>query len=222
MKLVSPVLGSEQTQQPQGVSRRNFLKTTGAGVVGLASGVLPGLHQAEADDRIHIDPNKKTIDFRPKDEKYETRLQEIINNATKAGALKDEKDFTRTVSVNRETGEPITVPDSDAYSEYVEGLKARARVFDDVELFGSVLTMVHDFKGKFNKTQRIISDNTGDRFINHYDYRQSANALGCLNTAVKEKRDVNELRALVPIIAHREMNINTPVYAPPKGEIALN
>lgn len=198
--------------------RRNFLKKTAtAGAVAtltpVATVVDPFLHSANADEKFPLNPDVRGLSYEPKSTSFESSIQKIIDNATKAGALKDEKDFTKITSKDDKTRDLIFETDNDAYRNYVEGLKARARVFEDPNSFGSLIAMVHKFKGKFGNTPRLYSDETGDKLLDHTDYRQSINAVGKLNYNYNlRKFKVDQLRGFVPHIMREETGISVPLY----------
>ena len=187
MNAVNSVIGSEQAQNPK-VNRRAFLQVAGLGTAGLATGVLPSLHKAEADDRIRINPNKKTIDFREKEEKYEARLQKIITGATKAGVLKSQDDFVNEVSGGDQG--VIREPDTKAYKQYVEALKTGARnSFNHVGDFSSFLSGI--YKGKVAK---IINSAQAEVLLSQKNYKQAETITGRINGGLNSGYDIAKLK----------------------------
>jgi hypothetical protein len=78
-------------------------------------------------------------------EAYETRLDSIIANATKAGVLKDVDDFPAVMVFDFATGKSVARPNTQAHQDYVEDLKTSARTAfpKDAELFNKLLSSMY-------------------------------------------------------------------------------
>ncbi len=130
-------------------------------------------------------------------EAYETRLDSIIANATKAGVLKDVDDFPAVMVFDFATGETVTRPNVKAHQDYVEDLKGRARkAFPDSPYgLNEILTFLHGFANGGNSSRAAP-------FIKPNQVK------GLTNTILSVNQDLSKLNRDLGHVSYEHVNGN--------------